>query len=424
MPETAIKIENAGKRYRIPVPTAKVDLLTDKGNNAFSRGAYRLLHAVTDAGRKKQDFWALRGINLEIRQGESVGIIGKNGAGKSTLLKLLSRITEPTEGRIAYTGRLASMLEVGTGFNGELTGRENVYLNGSILGMTKEEVDQKFEAILEFSEVGDFIDTPVKRYSSGMFVRLGFAVAAHLEPEIMIVDEVLAVGDARFQEKCLGQMNAVVESGRTVLFVSHQMPTIRRLCKRVIVLKEGRVIYDGETEKGVQLYLDEGGAFARTFDYSRTKRWAQSSGHLLIRSLELLHTNDCVYEPDGVVEFGVTMDCLLPVEVLCLRVGLVRGAVLVGSAFSVKTRLQKPFCPGETITLICRVPCAGLTAGQYNAVLTFSSGDTYEAYAPYDEVDPAFRFEVLAEKRGVLRENWNERWGLLRLRPAEFDRGQ
>ena len=201
-------------------------------------------------------FMALNGVDLTIYQGEAVGIIGSNGAGKSTLLKLLSRVTAPTEGEIDIYGRITSMLEVGTGFNGELTGRENVYMNGAILGMTKSEIDAKMEQIIEFSEVREFIDTPVKRYSSGMFVKLAFSVAAHLDAEIMIMDEVLAVGDMSFQAKCLDKMREAANvDGRTVLYVSHNMNTIRKLCDRCIVLEKGKVVFNGDVEEAIQVYL-------------------------------------------------------------------------------------------------------------------------------------------------------------------------
>ena len=205
---------------------------------------------------KNEKFLALDGINIEINRGDRVGIIGANGAGKSTLLKILSRITSPTDGQFCYRGRISSMLEVGTGFHPELTGRENVYLNGAILGMTKAEIDRKFDQIVEFAEMAQFIDTPVKRYSSGMYVKLAFSVAAHLDSEIMIMDEVLAVGDAKFQNKCLGKMSDEANSNnRTILYVSHNMSTIQRLCSRVIVLDHGKVVYDGDTPGGVARYL-------------------------------------------------------------------------------------------------------------------------------------------------------------------------
>ncbi|MDO4515220.1 MAG: polysaccharide ABC transporter ATP-binding protein, partial [Lachnospiraceae bacterium] len=211
----------------------------------------------TDQRLLGKTFMALNGIDLTIYEGERVGIIGINGAGKSTLLKILARITAPTEGTIDIWGRLSTMLEIGTGFHGEMTGRENVYLNGAILGMKKEEIDQKMDAIIAFSEVGEFIDTPVKRYSSGMFVKLAFAVAAHLNAEIMVMDEVLAVGDMAFQRKCLDRMRlAAEEEGRTVLYVSHNMNTIRRLCERVVVMDQGKIIFDGDVEEGIAVYMD------------------------------------------------------------------------------------------------------------------------------------------------------------------------
>ena len=209
-----------------------------------------------DTSNYGKKFWALKGIDLEINKGEAIGIIGANGAGKSTLLKILSRVTAPTSGDIWIDGRIASMLEVGTGFHGELTGRENVYMNGAILGMSRKEVDAKIESIIDFSECRDFIDTPVKRYSSGMYVKLAFAVASHLDAEIMVMDEVLAVGDMAFQKKSLDKMGSEASEGKTVLYVSHNMATIRRLCSRCVVLDKGKIIFDGDVEKAISKYLD------------------------------------------------------------------------------------------------------------------------------------------------------------------------
>ena len=200
------------------------------------------------------EFWALHDLNFEIPQGEVVGLIGANGSGKSTLLKNLSRITEPSEGEVRVRGKVASLLEVGTGFHPELTGRENVYVNGAILGMTRREVDKKFDEIVDFAGVADFIDTPIKRYSSGMTVRLGFAVAAHLDPDILIVDEVLAVGDLRFQNRCINQMQKIAQSGKTVLFVSHQMATVENLCKSSFLLDKGKIIYSGSSGEVINEY--------------------------------------------------------------------------------------------------------------------------------------------------------------------------
>lgn len=251
---TAIKIENLSKSYLIRHKnqesySALRDVIADKVKNLFSK------NKKPDPTR--EEFWALKDINLEIKNNERIGIIGRNGAGKSTLLKILSRITEPTKGRVSIKGRVASLLEVGTGFHPELTGKENIFMNGSILGMTHVEIKKKFDEIVDFAEIDKFLDTPVKKYSSGMYVRLAFAVAAHLEPEILIVDEVLAVGDIAFQKKCLGRMSKVAEEGRTVIFVSHNMEAIKRLCRRTVLLSYGKVIKDGATESTVAQYLSE-----------------------------------------------------------------------------------------------------------------------------------------------------------------------
>ena len=222
------------------------------------RSPLRWLRNGHSAPQTVEDFWALKDVSFEVRQGEVIGIIGRNGAGKSTLLKILSRITEPTEGRVTLSGRVASLLEVGTGFHPELTGRENIFLNGAILGMTRAEIAQKFDEIVAFAGTERFLDTPVKRYSSGMYVRLAFAVAAHLEPEILIVDEVLAVGDAEFQQKCLGKMGEVAHSGRTVLFVSHQLAVVENLCQLGLLLDRGRVVKHGPIRDVIAAVLGRG----------------------------------------------------------------------------------------------------------------------------------------------------------------------
>lgn len=252
--EMAINVENLGKCYRIDKHKNGSDGLRHVLEGVVrSPGAW--LRSRREAKLRRVDFWALRNVSMSIKRGEVVGIIGRNGAGKSTLLKLLSRITVPTEGRFRIHGRTASLLEVGTGFHQELTGRENIFLNGAILGMTHAEIAEKFDEIVEFSEIEDFLDTPVKRYSSGMYIRLAFAVAAHLEPEILIVDEVLAVGDAAFQKKCLGRMENLAQSGRTVLFVSHNMDAVRSLCGRAILLEEGKIEADGDVDNVVEEYF-------------------------------------------------------------------------------------------------------------------------------------------------------------------------
>lgn len=253
-----IKAENIGKKYiighqRCEQYTTLRDTIMHKMRSAGQRILYSCLPHRETAGR--EEIWALRDINFEVEQGDRVGIIGRNGAGKSTLLKILSRITEPATGRITIRGRIASLLEVGTGFHPELTGRENIFLNGAILGMTKAEIKRKFDEIVAFAEIEKFLDTPVKRYSSGMYVRLAFAVAAHLEPEILLVDEVLAVGDIAFQQKCIGKMGDVAREGRTVLFVSHNMGAIQQLTNRCIVLNQGNISFIGDVTQGVEEYM-------------------------------------------------------------------------------------------------------------------------------------------------------------------------
>lgn len=255
MSKPVIKVENLSKKYVIG--HQQDSYKTFRG--AITDAANSLINVINPrkktAAQFNYEFWALNDVSFEIQQGDRVGIIGRNGAGKSTLLKILSRITEPTTGRIRISGRVASLLEVGTGFHPELTGRENIFLNGAILGMSKSEIVRKFDEIVDFAEIEKFLDTPVKRYSSGMYVRLAFAVAAHLEPEILIVDEVLAVGDAQFQKKCLGKMEDVGKEGRTVLFVSHNMATIQSLCSYGIYLKNGQIITEGSIEAVANKYL-------------------------------------------------------------------------------------------------------------------------------------------------------------------------
>lgn len=254
MSEIAIRVEGLGKRYRIGALPVQYRTLRESIGNFFSAPLGRL--GIGSAGI--ETIWALKNISFEVKQGQVLGIIGRNGAGKSTLLKILSRVTDPTEGCAEIHGRVGSLLEVGTGFHPELTGRENIFLNGAILGMKRSEIERKFDEIVSFSEVEKFIDTPVKRYSSGMYLRLAFAVAAHLEPEILVVDEVLAVGDAEFQRKCLGKMSDVANQGRTVLFVSHNMSAILRLTEESIVIEKGRLAFRAQSTRAVDYYLSKG----------------------------------------------------------------------------------------------------------------------------------------------------------------------
>jgi len=286
MSAPVIQVEDLSKRYRIGMAVDPHRSFRDAVVDAVA-APLRRLRALREGSPDSPDtFWALRDIRFDVTAGEVVGIIGRNGAGKSTLLKILSRITRPTTGRAVIAGHVGSLLEVGTGFHPDLTGRENLYLNGAILGMTKAAIERKFDEIVAFADIGEFLDTPVKRYSSGMRVRLGFAVAAHLEPEILIVDEVLAVGDVAFQRKCLGKMSDVADGGRTVLFVSHNLAAVQNLCTRVIHLADGRMVDDGEPDEVIRGYLTVAAEAARTCLNERTDR--QGNGQIRFSGVTVL----------------------------------------------------------------------------------------------------------------------------------------
>ena len=402
--QTALKIENIKKKYVIKHVTKKPDDKRERAKLAL----YNLTHPKQ--ANQKEDFWALNGVNFEVKQGEKVGIIGKNGAGKSTLLKVISRITEPTDGRIEFYGKISSMLEVGTGFNRELTGRENIYLNGAILGMTRAEIDAKFDDILEFSEVGKFIDTPVKRYSSGMFVRLAFAVASHLEPDILLVDEVLAVGDTRFQKKCIQKMRSIADSGKTILFVSHQMNTIRQLCDRVIVLKEGKVIYDGEVEGGIRLYNSE--AYMEKRNHYEYKDLARLPGYTLdkaeILSLDILHNESCIYAADESIDFKLKLKTKVP------DIGDLSFRMLIWQADEtpIETAFTKTFANINDVgeyEVEATIRNHNLAPGLYKLTLILSGGNSSANSENLDYIYPAFVFEVL-NADGTSR-TWSRSWG-------------
>lgn len=396
-----LKIENVKKRYMIK-------RIEDKNLNKSEKIKKGLKYFFSSKS-SKEPFYALNGISFEVRQGEKVGIIGKNGAGKSTLLKNISRITEPTDGRIEFLGKISSMLEVGTGFNQELTGRENVYLNGAILGMTKAEVDKKFDDILEFSEVGKFIDTPVKRYSSGMFVRLAFAVAANLESDILLVDEVLAVGDTRFQKKCIDKMLEIASSGRTILFVSHQMNTIRQLCDRVIVLKEGKVIFDGDVEEGIKIYNDEYVIKKQLYyDFNNLER---PQGYFLdkavINNLEILEKEDCIYTLSEPIKFKINVSTKVD------NIGDLAFRILFWKEDDtpISTFFSKPIIFVNDIKnfdFIINIKSHNLAPGSYKAIIVLTSGVSTSTSGNLDNITPAFHFDVV---RGGSNSKWLKRWG-------------
>ena len=311
--EVILKVEGVGKDYVLGTVTGET--LKDA-----------LKRRKSEAERHNKKFTALDAVSFEVKRGETVGLIGSNGAGKSTLLKLISRITAPTRGTICIDGRVASMLEVGTGFHQELTGRENIYLNGSILGMSKKEIDEKLDSIIEFSECAEFIDTPVKRYSSGMYVKLAFSVAAHLDSEIMIMDEVLAVGDVKFQQKCLNKMKEVAEKeGRTILYVSHNMDTIRKLCKRCLVLQSGQLVLDGTVEEAIKLYMGEHLRTATSIDFTKYLRPGWLGRDDVRLTWAEYPTEESKVTENEKLELRLTWRCNQPVMNMGIRVELMDG---------------------------------------------------------------------------------------------------
>lgn len=300
--EPIIQVKHLSKQYKIGADTTYKTL-----SGSITDSLRSPLKTLKNFNKQNEIFWALKDINFEVNRGEVVGIIGRNGAGKSTLLKVLSRITHPTEGEIRLRGRVGSLLEVGTGFHPELTGRENIYFNGAILGMKKREIDEKFDEIVRFAEIDKFLDTPVKRYSSGMYVRLAFAVAAHMDPEILIVDEVLAVGDAAFQKKCLGKMKDVSEGGRTVLFVSHNMAAIQNLCNKVILLNYGKIIMEDKTENVIESYLMESSRLSEISLAERRDR--QGTGEIRFTSVILQNEKGTIVNSFHSGQYAILVFC-------------------------------------------------------------------------------------------------------------------
>ena len=349
----------------------------------------------TDQRLIGKTFMALNGIDLTVYKGEALGIIGGNGAGKSTMLKLLSRVTAPTEGEIDIYGRVASMLEVGTGFNGEMTGRENVYLNGAILGMTKAEIDAKMEDIIEFSEVREFIDTPVKRYSSGMYVKLAFSVAAHLDSEIMIMDEVLAVGDMAFQKKCLDKMrDAAKKEGRTVLYVSHNMNTIRQLCDRCVVLDKGKVVFEGEVEEAIEVYIQNKGNLDQTFyNYSCSPaRFPYGKGGVRLDSLELIKKESAVYQYSEAICFKLHITAQKSVSNMLLRleVGFADDTAVGTAPITPLGKIQK----GEEKDYIVEFNPQCLVSGKYRVNIVLFELDEFGNSFDMELMLPAFVFSI------------------------------
>ena len=376
MEDLALRIEHVSKQYRLGAiggGTLKGDLqsfiarkkgLEDPNSKIGSDAAYH----------KNEKFMALSDVTFDVKKGEIVGIIGHNGAGKSTLLKLLSRVTAPTDGKICINGRIASMLEVGTGFHPELTGRENVYMNGAILGMTKAEIDSKFDDIVKFAEMEKFIDTPVKRYSSGMYVKLAFAVAAHLDSEIMVMDEVLAVGDMKFQDKCLGKMSDVSnQEGRTVLYVSHNMSTIKRLCERCIVLDHGRVIFDGDVGEAISIYANNETNLSNYHEFTKNDSWDYYSRNVQMKCIRILNSDDCVFKWKDKINCELTCHADIENDALRVRYEIVTlTGQLMGIACSNSFAIKK----SETKKIRFNIDTDLLSEGKYKIRLAlFVSND-------------------------------------------------
>ena len=394
-----IRVQGLGKQYQIGGPAPAYSTLRE----AIMDLARKPVRALRNNG-SVSSIWAVKDLDFEIAPGEIVGIIGRNGAGKSTLLKILSRITEPTLGRVELYGRVASLLEVGTGFHPELTGRENIFLNGSILGMTRREIEQKFDEIVAFSEVEKFLDTPVKRYSSGMYVRLAFAVAAHLQPEILVVDEVLAVGDYAFQQKCLNKMQDVSTGGRTVLFVSHNMGAISRLCQRCIVLEQGRVVASGPTAEAVQTYMTSG--LMERAEYTQD----QSAGKAMnLRRIALVDECGAVRSE---VPYNAKLRFVLEYEVnqnvtgasVGIALFTVDGTCALATAdFDSHTELLGIREPGRYHTFVEMPPC-WLNTGRYTVTIYIANA---MSGVVYDQVD-AIVFSIVdtgtpGSRHGVAR---------------------
>ncbi len=387
MSDIAIRVDNLGKIYKIG-QRERYHSLRDSLAHAFGAPA-RWLGKVAGTIRVpstppgETTFWALKDVSFDVKRGEVVGIIGRNGAGKSTLLKILSRITEPTTGQVEIDGRVGSLLEVGTGFHPELTGRENVYLNGAILGMKRAEIARKFDEIVAFAEIDKFLDTPVKHYSSGMYMRLAFAVAAHMEPEILVVDEVLAVGDAAFQKKCLGKMSDVARAGRTVLFVSHNMAAIRHLCRTAVLLVGGKVQQIGKTDAVLAEYLQELPRLGATNAPFLSRN---EESQITLKGVDLLDAsgNVCSVMQTGLpISFRLALETARRYDNVTAAIGIntLQDDVRVCVFYSWLTGDPLVLTPPAT-DLVCTVPCVPLFPGYYRLTLKVTSGSQILFYLP------------------------------------------
>ena len=418
MAERLLEVDHVSKQYRLGAISART--LTAEVQSWMAR-----VRGKEDPNSKigmghygpNETFWALRDVSFTADRGDALAVVGRNGAGKSTILKLISRITAPTEGEIRIRGRVASLLEIGTGFHRELSGRDNIYLNGAILGMSRAETASKIKRIIEFSEIEPFIDTPVKRYSSGMYVKLAFAVAAHLDPDIMICDEVLAVGDLTFQQKCLQKMMEITREGRTVLYVSHNMRTVSQLCKRGIYLERGELKYDGTVEHAIELY---GGSGDRSIkqDLDSLPHPKGRGDTMRMQEIEFLNTTSLEYTMDGAMVFR--LKCVAHMADPRLRIRLILKNSIATPIAMTQT---EPFevAAEEVFERTVRFPLHGIAPGEYIIKLSLISGTPRGGSNYYDTLEDVSRFIVTddpAVNAGFL---WSERlWGNQRLKPLEM----
>ena len=415
---TAIEFENISKQYRLGLVSTRTlshDLNRWWQTSVLRReDPYLKIGDTNDrATRGDSEYvWALRDINFKVEQGDVVGIIGKNGAGKSTLLKLLSKVTTPTTGTIRARGRIASLLEVGTGFHGEMTGRENIYLNGAIMGMTKQEIDRKLDEIVNFSGCERYIDTPVKRYSSGMTVRLGFAVAAHLDPEILVVDEVLAVGDAEFQKKAIGKMQDISHGeGRTVLFVSHNMMSMRKLCRRGVVLKNGMIDYVGNIYDSIDYYINDNEEEKKTYTLV-TNEMHDRTRILDVKfvSFELLNS-DAVYSSIDNIYISIKIFAEKHVEQCRINIGICDmddnpiGSYSSSDFFTIEK--------GEYKILEYSLKNPQLAPGEYSLAFSVGTGNAQDGETNYDVIHKALTFEIDKMAKDKYFAKWDKSWGVL-----------
>ena len=420
MAERLLEIENVSKQYRLGMIGG--GLLYRDINSWIARKLGREdpnRKIGTNTSHDGETFLALDGINFNVDRGDALALVGRNGAGKSTMLKLISRITAPSTGEIRIHGRVASLLEVGTGFHPELTGRENIYLNGSILGMSRAEITRRMDDIVEFSEIERFIDTPVKRYSSGMYVKLGFAVAANLVPDILICDEVLAVGDLAFQQKCLNKMSDVASSGRAVLYVSHNMRTVSQLCNRALFLDHGKLLYDGDTDRAIELY---GGAGNRDTerDLNSMTRPRDRGERMRMLKMTTLNSHNVEFQQDGQWEFKIS--CVSNVDERNLRLRLIlKNNVAVPIAMT--HTLPFDVKAGEKFTLRVTFPLNGIAPGEYMVKLSLISDRVGGGSNYFDTIEDIGQFIIIDDPQVNEGFTWVERlWGNSRLDMLEMER--